>query len=102
MLQTEEIDGKLIFKIASKRVDWINAGDLRKQLGEYLKTEPEEVIINLTETEYFDSSAIGLLLALKKQVKEYGGILILQGPPASLKELLDICNLSDFFEIRDN
>lgn len=102
MLQKEEKDGQLIFKIASKRVDWINAGDLRKQLGEYLKEEPEEVVINLSETEYFDSSAIGLLLALKKQIKEYGGILILQKPPASLKELLNICNLSDFFEIIEN
>lgn len=99
MLQKEENDGVYIFKVTAPRVDWINAADLRKQFKGYLEDQPEDVLIDLTETDYFDSSAIGLLLALKKQVKEYGGMLTLDSPPESLKELLAVCNLTDFFEI---
>jgi anti-sigma B factor antagonist len=46
---------------------------LRDQLVEAIKDDPPKVRLDLAGLSFIDSSAIGLLVAMKRSVNEYGG-----------------------------
>ena len=61
--------------------------------------EQPYLIINLAQTEFLDSSAIGTLVALCKQAREKGGNLWLTNLPASIGQVFALLRLDHFFEI---
>jgi len=61
--------------------------------------EQPYLIINLAQTEFLDSSAIGTLVALCKQAREKGGNLWLTNLPVSIGQVFALLRLDQFFEI---
>jgi len=62
-------------------------------------TEQPYLIINLAQTDFLDSSAIGTLVALCKQAREKGGNLWLTNIPATIQQVLSLLRLDQFFAI---
>jgi anti-sigma B factor antagonist len=58
------------------------------------------VVIDLLRARYIDSTVLSCLLRLRDEVGERGGTLILTGPQASVKRLLDVAGLAPLFDIR--
>jgi N-acetylglucosaminyldiphosphoundecaprenol N-acetyl-beta-D-mannosaminyltransferase len=83
------------------RVDMGNHTELSKQVREIFATTPN-VILNLEETEFLDSSAIGTLVALSKQAHDAGGELKLAGLSAPVKQTLSLLRLDKFFDIYED
>lgn len=83
------------------RVDMGNHTELSKQVREIFAITPN-VILNLEETEFLDSSAIGTLVALSKQAHDAGGELKLAGLSAPVKQTLSLLRLDKFFDIYED
>lgn len=62
----------------------------------------EQVVIDLGEVSFIDSSAMGLLLVTREECDEHGKALILSNPRGRVKDMIDVSNFRDLFTIRDN
>lgn len=80
------------------RLDRSNQGAFAEKAYRAL-TEQPYLVINLAQTEFLDSSAIGTLVALRKQAREKGGNLWLTNLPASIGQVFALLRLDQFFEI---
>lgn len=102
MINPESRNGALVLHVQEPRVDMVIARKFRETLNSHIESKPDIIILNLQETEYFDSSALGALVAFMKDVKGYGGRLILCNLSRSLLTLLKLSKLDLLFEISDD
>ena len=56
-------------------------------------------IVNLTQTEYMDSSALGMLLLLRQHAGEKSDRVVLRGAGEAVRKILDIANFGKLFVI---
>lgn len=57
------------------------------------------VDINLAKVDYADSTALGLIIALRNKLRERGGTVRLIAPSARMRKLLGYAGLERAFEI---
>jgi len=102
MISSEVKNNRLILKINEPRVDMVIARKFRENLAELARTEEGKVIIlDMEKTEYFDSSALGALVAFMKEVKGAGGRLILCNASRNIRTLLKLSRLDSIFTIAE-
>ena len=56
-------------------------------------------ILNLSETEYMDSSALGMILLLKDHVQHHAGDLIISKPSDTVRKILEIAQFQRLMTI---
>ena len=83
------------------RIDMSNHTALNKQV-QAIFAETPNVILNLEETEFLDSSAIGTLVALSKQAHDAGGELKLAALSPTVLQILSLLRLDKFFDIYED
>ncbi|MCB0062323.1 MAG: WecB/TagA/CpsF family glycosyltransferase, partial [Caldilineaceae bacterium] len=83
------------------RLDSSNQHAFAQKATQSLSTNPY-LIINLADTEFLDSSAIGTLVALTKQARDDGGNLWLANVPTAIVNTLSLLRLEQFFDICDD
>ncbi|MDH5183019.1 MAG: STAS domain-containing protein [Gammaproteobacteria bacterium] len=59
----------------------------------------KEYIVDLTDTKYMDSSALGMLLLLREYAGGDGGNIHISGCNAEITEILEISNFDRLFKI---
>ena len=57
------------------------------------------LVVNLQQTEYLDSTALGMLVGTLKRLRERGGDLRLVAPAPRIRRLLEITRLINVFSI---
>lgn len=102
MIQSEIQRETLILHVDETRVDMVIARKFREKLTEQIQSQPRRVVLDLKNTEYFDSSALGALVAFMKDVKAYGGELVLCNLSRSLMALMKLSRLDMLFEIKED
>jgi anti-sigma B factor antagonist len=75
------------------------AAGLRECLEETFDSGCRDVVVDLTETEFLDSSALGVLVGALKRFRAAGGELRLAHPNARVVQVLDIIGLTGVFTI---
>ncbi|THB68460.1 MAG: anti-sigma factor antagonist [Gammaproteobacteria bacterium] len=58
-------------------------------------------VIDMNETDYMDSSALGMLLILKDHASSVGAEVILANCKPDIKGILSVANFDDMFEIEE-
>lgn len=58
-----------------------------------------KVQLNLAQTEYMDSAALGMILLLNEHVRQHQGSVVLSKPPAGIRRILEIANFDKLFPI---
>lgn len=58
-----------------------------------------EFIIDMTQATYMDSSALGMLLLLREHLNENGSNITITGCNEELKNILEISNFKNLFNI---
>lgn len=97
--ETNQLEnGFLLVKIVGE-VDVYTSIDLKKDLGKLVDAEQNKIIIDLLKVNYMDSSGLGVLVALLKQIKKKNGELKLVNLPISVKKIFDLTRLTKFFDI---
>ena len=75
---------------------------LRKAVRNVLENGTKNVILNLQEVNYIDSSGLGELMRTNSSVNETGGRLMLLHTTKRIRELLEVAKLANFFDIYDD
>ncbi|MFQ6048062.1 MAG: STAS domain-containing protein [Phycisphaerae bacterium] len=80
-------------------VDMYRTPQLLTTLSSITESQPPRVVVDLSEVQYMDSSGVGTLVHLFRQVKSYQGQLILVGPRPRVRSIFEITRLDRFFTI---
>lgn len=80
------------------RLDRGNQAPFAEKASNMLNNHPD-LIINLAQADFLDSSAIGTLVALTKQARDGGGNLWLVAVPPAIRQVLSLLRLDQFFDI---
>ncbi len=56
--------------------------------------------VDLSQTEYIDSSALGMLLILKEHAEQNSSKVVLSNPPEAISKVLTMANFSQLFTIK--
>lgn len=59
-----------------------------------------QVVVDLSETEYIDSSALGMLLVLRNQVGGAKANIELRNPSEEIRTVFSIANIDNLFTVR--
>jgi anti-sigma B factor antagonist len=74
--------------------------DLRGRLIELIEDEGErDVVIDLRDLAFVDSTGIGVLLGAHRRLRRNGGELTLSSPSPAMREVLAISGLGEVFTI---
>jgi len=79
--------------------DIFNSEDLKNELNRLIGEKNADVVLDCAGLNYMDSTSIGALVSVLKNVKMYGGKVVLNNLKPNLVKLFRITNLNKVFEI---
>ena len=88
-----EVDGQLIVG---------NRHELKRMVLDALESGARRFVIDFSLTGYIDSSGLGILITLSKEVRAQGGDLRLASLNRDLRRLFELTKLDTFFRICDD
>ena len=80
-------------------VDLKNSPHIHHALEAVCERRPERIILDLARVGYMDSSGVGTLVWVYRQVQGYGGSLVLAGMNEKVRAVLEITQLDQFFTV---
>lgn len=83
-------------------VDIFSADELKNNLLNLISEKKVNMKIDAKDLNYIDSTALGALVAVLKNVKEYNGDMVIINLKSSLLRLFKITNLDKVFNIEVN
>ncbi len=95
----QEKNGKLILSLYEKRLDAKLAPDLKGEFLIICTSAIKELIIDLSEVQFCDSSGLSSLLFAERQMRENGGVVKLVGLTDNVASLIKISQLDRVFSI---
>jgi anti-sigma B factor antagonist len=93
-----EGSGSRVFVALKGELDISTAPLLQDTLADVLGDGPAEIVLNLSELNYVDSTGLSLFITATKRARAEGSKLVLRDPQASTQRLLEITNLTDYFD----
>lgn len=94
-----ETRGKATVLRISGEVDLHRSPELRAALMTLLERRPPRLVLDLGEVPYMDSSGVGTLVELKRNVDKYRGQLVLAALAPRVRSVFEIAQLTRFFTI---
>jgi anti-sigma B factor antagonist len=83
----------------SGRLDLASGGTLKEQMKALFDKGATSVHLNLAEVEFINSSGLGALVSVMKEVRILKGRLTLSNLASYVQEIFEITQLSHIFEI---
>jgi anti-sigma B factor antagonist len=97
-----EVNGVIVIELSGR----ITLGDgsvlLRDQIREELAKGKEQILLNLADVSYMDSSGLGELISAYTSVKNRGGEVKLLNLTRRVRDLTEIVKLYTVFDIYDD
>jgi len=97
---TRSLGGVTIIDCSGKIVMGDETAFLRHQVKDLLG-EARQMVLNLAEVSYLDSSGVGTLVGLYTSARNGGGEIKLAGLTGRVKDVLQITKLGSIFEFYD-
>ena len=91
-------DGVAILKVEGQLIVG-NRQELKGMVQEGLDQGERKFVIDCTQTGYIDSSGLGALVSLSRNVREQGGELRIAGLNEDLRALFELTKLDTLFHI---
>lgn len=88
----------VILDIAGE-IDLYNAPEIKDVINKLIEEKKYNVVINLEQVSYIDSSGIGALISSLSNLKKYQGGLKIIKVYASVRKVFELTKLTSFFEI---
>jgi len=85
-----------------KNLDANSAHRVKAEIKGLLDEQVINAIIDLSSINFVDSTGFGALISVLKTVKSRGGKLILSGVSSDVRELMDLMQLLNVFELSDS
>ena len=84
------------------RLNMTASPGLRKQLSDIVEGGGNRIVVDLSATEFIDSSGLGALIASLKLAREAGGDLRLAAPSQQVCTVLGLSNLDQLLRAYDS
>ena len=94
--------GEIVILDISGDIDLYNAPDIMVMIDKLLENKKFNIVINLNDVSYIDSSGIGALILSSLHLKKYKMGLKIINVSASVKKVFELTNLTSFFDIYDS
>ncbi|KHD84602.1 STAS domain-containing protein [Heyndrickxia ginsengihumi] len=92
-------DGKQIDINIDGEIDAFTAPKLKEAFEPYAGIKDLKVLVDLSEVTYMDSTGLGVLVGIFKNLRASNGDMTLRGLSDRLKRLFDITGLTDIMNI---
>jgi anti-sigma B factor antagonist len=99
VLGVEAVGAARVVRLGGE-IDLYNAGEVRAALTEACAEAPEQVVVDLGEVEFIDSTALGVLIETRTKLKNRDGFL-LAAPGLETRRALEISGLDKLFTVHD-
>lgn len=81
--------------------DLATAPDLRNALQPLLPPEVTEVVVDVTELDFIDSTGLGVILGAMRRLREGSGVLRIAGATGTVRRVLEITDLDKVIPLVD-
>jgi anti-sigma B factor antagonist len=101
--EVEMIDGVCIISVSVKALDASNSENFKKTTRPLLKDQTQ-VVFDLSQVEFLDSSGLGAVLSCMRELNASGGDLKLCGVTKNVRALLELVRfhrILDIFNLRE-
>lgn len=98
-LGTRPLDEKAWIIDIQGEIDVYTAPQLKQQMLELLDKGATRIVTNLSDVEYLDSTALGVLIGGLKRLRERDGALDIICPNARIRRIFEITGLDKIFDI---
>jgi anti-sigma B factor antagonist len=98
-MNTRSIDDRASLIDLEGEIDVYTAPNLKQQIITLLDSGVRHILINLTNVEYLDSTALGVLIGGLKRLRERDGSLDLICPNPRIKRVFEITGLDKIFDM---
>ncbi|MFB9446902.1 STAS domain-containing protein [Dactylosporangium vinaceum] len=82
-------------------VDMANTPRVRQRLQEVLDDGTRSIVLDLGEVPLIDSSALGLIVWLHKQLRAHGGGAAVAGPQPIVRQVFELTSVDHLMPVHD-
>lgn len=100
--QTKMVDGTAVVAVTSPRATIDIANEFKDSLLDLIEEGKTHVVVDLSETEFVDSSFLGALVTGLKRATSKDGDVRISGLQPSVRAMLELTRLYRIFDIFDN
>ncbi len=93
-------DGERVVAVRGE-IDLFTAPELKKTLQEAIENGATRVVVDLSETTFLDSTALGVLIGAVKRLRSRDGSLVIVNTDANIAKTFEITGLDQIFTIVD-
>ncbi len=98
VLSTDRQGNRAVLTVRGE-LDAYSAPGLEDQIGRLLGEQIQEVVLDLSQTGFLDSSGLRAILTAQRRLTENNGRMTLRAPSEAVSRLLEITGLTDHFTI---
>lgn len=98
----QSLDDKTSMIMLEGEVDVYTAPQLKQRIIDMLDNDTTNIIVDLSDVEYLDSTALGVLIGGLKRLREKDGSLDLICPNPRIRRIFEITGLDKIFDIYGN
>jgi anti-sigma B factor antagonist len=91
-----------IFKLKEKKLDATISPELKGEFLILCSGQTKQLVIDMTDVEFCDSSGLSALLIAERKMRELGGVVKLAGVHKKVLSLIKISHLDRAFSIYDS
>lgn len=91
---------KSILKLKG-RFDFSSHRDFRNAYTPLIEAKEQRFEIDLSQVEYIDSAALGMLLLMQERAENIGGVISLVGAHGIVRDILNVAHFERFFTLID-
>ena len=99
LVLTTDRDGNRAVLTVRGELDAYSAPGLEDQIGRLVSEQVDEVVLDLSQTGFLDSSGLRAILTAQRRLTENNGQMKLRAPSEAVSRLLEITGLTDHFVI---
>lgn len=98
-LKTEANGKQMVIFVREERLDAHNSGDLKTEMNRLFAEGSKELIVDLKDVRFIDSSGLGVLVSGFKNASSRQGTIKLSGLQNQVKSMFELTRLHRVFDI---
>jgi anti-sigma B factor antagonist len=94
-------NGMPVVKLGGE-VDVYTTPKMKEQLASLIESGSQRIAVDLSEVNYFDSTALGALIGALRRVKEQEGSILVIGAQPRVRRVFEVTGLDGVFEMYES
>ena len=100
-IKTEHADGDVYVIALTGEIDLYTAPEFKQQLLDVIEKGGKQVVVDLTDTTFIDSTTLGVLVGGVKRLRPNGGQLSIVCSDRNITKIFEITGLNRVFPIHE-